>query len=514
MNSLEGFRGCLSRVVGLLVLLTGVATVVSAEPAALSLHPDNPKYFLFRGKPTVLIAASEHYGSVLNRPFDFRKYLADQADKRMTMTRTFLQYRELASPMNPASPCKPKPEDYIAPWPRSGPGKALDGQPKFDLNSWNEEYFKRLHEFLDFASERGIIVELTVFSNTYGDSIWAMNPLRAENNNQGVGKISWEDYTSLKDKALLERQLAYARKIVQETAGYDNVYYEICNEPGGGVAGHVTPADVDAWQLQVARVLREEMAKLHRPHLLAGFEAFNYSPRVTTTYDGTFAKPLFDIVNVHPLPDSILGGHNYQMGNFMSKELRLADLIDFGKAAWKQPKPCVWDEDNAASMFTTPVGWTIHRKRAWTALLGGSHYDMIDFSIQIGRETGTPESNAALRTWFKHLSAFFHSIDFVHGAPHPEIVRNVPFPARAVAFGVEGKDYAIYLADAREAGEAGLGDAIHGGLILSLPAGRWSVTIVNPMTGETSRGPSINGGESRLTVPEFRHDVALRVTRD
>ena len=49
-------------------------------------------------------------------------------------------------------------------------------------------------------------------------------------------------------------QSEYARKIIQETAGYDNVYYEICNEPGGGLAGHVSPADVDAWQEEMAHV--------------------------------------------------------------------------------------------------------------------------------------------------------------------------------------------------------------------------------------------------------------------
>src|SRR5437773_1188660 len=141
---------------------------VTAEPSdtAIRIHPDNPKYFLFRGKPLFLLTATEHYGSVLNRPFDFRKYLDDLADKRMTMTRTFLLFREIASEKNPASPCKPKPEDYLAPWPRTGPGKALDGQPKFDLEQWNPEYFARLHQFLDLASQRGIVVELTLLSNT------------------------------------------------------------------------------------------------------------------------------------------------------------------------------------------------------------------------------------------------------------------------------------------------------------------------------------------------------------
>src|SRR5262245_27080972 len=44
--------------------------VIAAAPA-LQLLPDNPHYFLFRGKPTVLIGSGEHYGAVLNGDFDY-----------------------------------------------------------------------------------------------------------------------------------------------------------------------------------------------------------------------------------------------------------------------------------------------------------------------------------------------------------------------------------------------------------------------------------------------------------
>ena len=41
---------------------------------AISLHPENPHYFLWRGRPTILITSAEHYGAVLNLDFDFRRY--------------------------------------------------------------------------------------------------------------------------------------------------------------------------------------------------------------------------------------------------------------------------------------------------------------------------------------------------------------------------------------------------------------------------------------------------------
>ena len=149
------------------VLLGLTALSMASAQEAVRISPENPKYLLFRDKPLALVSASEHYGSVINRPFDYEKYLNDTAAHKITMTRTFLLYREMQSARNPSSPCKPESPDYISPFVRKGPGKAMDGEPIYDLDEWNPEYFDRLHKFLDAASKRGIVVELTVFSNSY-----------------------------------------------------------------------------------------------------------------------------------------------------------------------------------------------------------------------------------------------------------------------------------------------------------------------------------------------------------
>src|SRR5664279_2366267 len=89
------------------VLASGLTSSRSAQPQdAVKIDPNNPKYLVFRNQPLALISASEHYGSVINRPFDFDKYLDDAAAHHITMTRTFLLYRELQSARNPSSPCK------------------------------------------------------------------------------------------------------------------------------------------------------------------------------------------------------------------------------------------------------------------------------------------------------------------------------------------------------------------------------------------------------------------------
>src|SRR5215204_1930415 len=130
---------------------------------AIRIHPENPKLFEFRGKPLALITATEHYGAVINRPFDFAQYLADAAEKRITLTRLFTLFRELQTPINPYSTCKPETPDLITPFLRSGPGRALDSELKFDLDQPNPEFYARLHHFLALAAEVGVVVELVLF---------------------------------------------------------------------------------------------------------------------------------------------------------------------------------------------------------------------------------------------------------------------------------------------------------------------------------------------------------------
>ncbi|MFO7612549.1 MAG: hypothetical protein R6W99_08740 [Clostridia bacterium] len=37
----------------------------------IGIHPENKKIFEYKGRPVVLFCATEHYGAVMNRPFDF-----------------------------------------------------------------------------------------------------------------------------------------------------------------------------------------------------------------------------------------------------------------------------------------------------------------------------------------------------------------------------------------------------------------------------------------------------------
>jgi len=481
----------------------------------IRIHPDNPKVFEFRGKPLALITATEHYGSVINRPFRFDLYLADAAEKKITLSRLFMLFREFQDSINPYSTCKPESPDFICPYVRTGPGVANDIQPKYDLDKWNPEFFERLHSFLSLASDYGIIIEVTLLSNTYCDKVWMFNPLNSANTINEQYEINWSEYISLRHPALFERQAAHVRKIVEETNKYDNIFYEICNEPGGANPENLDnprPNEVDDWQIAIAKVIRETEANLPNKHMIAGQEAFTWEPWEQPSTKSFRDFPI-DIVNMHPLPNTSYESTGYDMGEFMQKQLKLRAVRDFCLATYNEPKPLNYDEDNSSSQYKDFDGWTIHRKRAWTTLMSGGHYDVIDFSIINYCETGTENSRKHIRTWMKHLSEFVHSIDLSRARILTDIVTSVPEHICESVFGIAGEEYCIYLADEREIGAPGYGTPIQGTIGINLPPGDYTVSLYSPATGLYSPIVKSPGGAIALDLLPFEHDICIRIQK-
>ncbi|MCI0745320.1 MAG: DUF6298 domain-containing protein, partial [Verrucomicrobia subdivision 3 bacterium] len=231
----------------------------------LSLHPDNPHYFLFRGKPAVLITSGEHYGAVLNLDFDYVAYLDELAAHRFNHTRLFSgTYCEREDSFgitdNTLAPARGR---FICPWARSQTPGAFDGGNKFDLTRWDERYFVRLKDFVREAGRRGIVVEMNLFCTMYSEALWQSSPMHTTNNVNGIGRVGPYDVYSLKEEALTKAQEAVTRKIVQELSSFDNLYYEVCNEPYERGGMH---AD---WQPRIVEVILETEKQLPSKHLIS-----------------------------------------------------------------------------------------------------------------------------------------------------------------------------------------------------------------------------------------------------
>src|SRR5207249_11153273 len=97
----------------------------------------------------------------------------------------------------------------------------------------------------------------------YEESQWRLSPQNAINNVNGVGNVARTNVYALdKNDGLIAVQETMVRKIVTELNGFDNVYYEICNEPYfGGVTLE--------WQHHIADVISDTERTLGVRHLIS-----------------------------------------------------------------------------------------------------------------------------------------------------------------------------------------------------------------------------------------------------
>ncbi len=128
------------------------------------------------------------------------------------------------------------------PWPRTGPGNALDGKPKFNVQKLDPAYFTRLRAHMKAAGQRGIYVSVMLFEGRglqASDTPWCWkgHPFNAANNINGINGDPNGDGRGLETQmlqisAVTAVQEAYVRKVIDTLNDLDNVLYEIVNESG------------------------------------------------------------------------------------------------------------------------------------------------------------------------------------------------------------------------------------------------------------------------------------------
>ena len=483
----------------LALLSPGFRVLYGQAAAPIRLHPKNPHYFLFRGRPIVLVTSGEHYGSVLNGEFDYRKYLATLAADGMNFTRIFGgSYVEVPATSFgiKRNTLAPRPGKFIAPWLRSDAGGYAGGGNKFDLTRWNPEYFARYQDFLAEAAKAGIVVEVSLFSSTYADVQWTVSPFNSSNNVNDTKVTDWKKLTTLENGNVLKFQEEYVRKLVREANEFDNVIFEIQNEPWSDrpVLSNVVnpylqkpardnyPNSVDladeastAWQQKVAEWIASEESAMPNKHLIAqNYCNFYFSVRALL--------PQANIVNFHyAYPQAALDNYG------LDKAIGYDETGFLGR------------EDN------------VYLRQAWNFLLsGGGTFNGLDYSFSVGHETGDDSEpngpgggSARLRRQLAILQKFLQRFSLTDLRPDRDVIKHSAGVGARVLSN-PGREYAIYL--------DGNGPAE---LTLDLPEGHYSVEWINVATGAISHTESFahSDGAKVLTSPKFTEGIALRLTK-
>ena len=354
--------------------------------------------------------------------------------------------------------------------------------------SGTNDYFQRWRDFLSYAGQRGIIVEVTLFTTYYNDKHWSMSPLNAANNVQEIGKVKSDEVLTLMEPALVEAQERFVRKLVTELKDFDNLYYEVCNEPYfHGVT--------EEWQRRIARAVAETEAQSPERRLISrniangAAEVRNPDPSVSI-FNFHYARP----------PHAI--AMNFDLN-----------------------KPIGMNETGFDGTSDAP-----YRIQAWDFLLaGGALYNNLDYSFTAGHEDGTfaypgtqpGGGSVQLRRQLKTLREFMDALPFTTMRADESLLKpGLPDEISARALSDGNSIWAIYLHGGRifegyspkyAVFTKKHADTLH----YELPAGDYEVQWWHPRETTRSSAQSFrhNGGIGTLQTPEYCEDIAAIIRK-
>jgi len=481
-----------------------------AEP--VTVWHSNPHYFFYNGKPLVLITSDQHYGAVMNRDFDYVRYLDFLAAGGMNLTRIYPGAMfEPPGKFKTGNPLGPRPGRQILPWAKSGqtdanPALAEPNQPsyKFDLDKWNPEYFARLKNFVETANRKNIIVEVAFFNGMYADC-WPLMAMYHGNNIQNIGQYEANDcglftMSDSRNRDVMRYQQAYIAKITTELNEFDNVIFDISDEPSlvgrpDGTIGGLPDSNVIPWLLAMKDTFLKAEESLPKKHIL-GQTVQNLSPDLSSQAWCDWLPAEY----VRPGRNAI-------------------------KKDYKANKPIVnVESDYFGADYLVGQSYTTESIRVegwWFMLNGGAGFINLNGEYDAGRETGGNDTQSIIVPQKKILLDFLNSLNLA-GLSRFTDFNGVPSGAFAGALAEPGKQYALYLFYGAEDGKWGLHFSTKPGnykdtiTLTAVPAGEYKLEWVDPATGAVISKDTIkwNGGNLKVTTPVYSVDMAMRLRAD
>ena len=333
-------------------------------------------------------------------------------------------------------------------------------------------------------------MELDLFSNFYDTIQWKLSPLYYTNNINNMEPIpDQKEVLSLRHPQVLKIQEEMVRKILTECNSFDNLYYEVCNEPYFGDL-----QALDEWEEHMTNFMVESERKLPLQHLISQ----NIQNGKLTIEN---PNPAVSIFNFHYAKPPVTVEMNYGLN-----------------------KP-IGDNETGFNGIEDVK----YRTEGWDFLTaGGALFNNLDYSFTSENEDGSfvvapgqpGGGGVALRNQLKLLKDVFGELDFIHMKPSNHLLRSstlVNATLRILA--EEGEQYLLYLNNSKTGkkinsesdGERGAPYEVS----LDLPAGDYKGEWIDPENG--LRTPFTvrdhNGGTYNFKTPPVREDLALKITR-
>lgn len=260
------------------------------EKGTLRISEKNPRYFTDNHGKAIYLTGAHTWNNLVDMVdedsvvlFDYPAYLTWMKQHHYNFFRLWtwelLNWNTQANRETDAQVLRVFPH----PWLRTGPGNALDGKLKFNLELYDEVYFNRLKERVLMTGEAGIYLSVMLFEGwglQFSPNAFANHPFHPENNINGIdgdmdGDGSGVEIHTLSDEKILAIQEAYVKKVIETVNESDFVLYEIANE--------CQPSSTD-WQYHMIRFIHNYEKQLPNQHPVG----------MTFQYKGGSNQVLFD----------------------------------------------------------------------------------------------------------------------------------------------------------------------------------------------------------------------------
>ncbi len=398
-----------------LVLCCAGLAARAAEADAIRPYEANPRYWQYEGKPILLIGGSKD-DSLFQIP-----QLKEHLDEMVAVGANYIR--------NTMSD-RPDHDFEVYPFKQRPDGK-------YDLEQWNDEYWKRFENMLRWTAERDIIVQIEVWDRfDYSTKNWPPHPYNPKNNvnytyeqsgfapeypdHPGANKQPFFFTTPKQrdNKVVFKYQERFVDKMLSHTLKYGHVLYCMDNETNG------EPAWGAHWAEHIHRRGAEAGRKVYVTEM---WDAWDLKAQ---EHRRTFDHPeLYDFVDVSQ--------NNHQKGQTHWDNFQwVRDYLT------KQPRPI-----NTVKTYGADTGrYGTNRdgmERVWRHIIGGAasaRFHRPDSGLGLG-----PEAKACI----KSLRMLTGAMDVFTCGPRDDLLGDRQ-PNEAYCLGNPTVEYGVYFPDGGE----------------------------------------------------------------
>jgi len=270
----------------ILLLILGCIScqAASSSKKKIEIYERNPAYWQYNSKPVLLLGGSK--------------------DDNLFQIPDLKEHLNLLKSVG---------GNYIRNTMSSRKDKGFEVQPfnklpngKYDLDQWNDEYWRRFHNMLKLTQERDIIVQIEVWATfDYYREHWAVNPFNPKNNINYNAKETelpvqvkthpirtennffWSVPAERNQKNVLKYQQRFVDKILSYSLRFGNVLYCMDNETS------VTPEWGKYWSQYIKAKAKEAGVTVHTTEMWDKWDLAH--PQHAATFDHPETYSFVDI---------------------------------------------------------------------------------------------------------------------------------------------------------------------------------------------------------------------------